>query len=350
MTLFAGVIISAGCAGLPPSDIADASAVQSPETGSKEHLSIDAIALGSAGLVASIDRHSWVARYGQAWIGSEAPFDVHDERTPDDHVGFAVIDQTPDRLQVVSHEDDANVAVWIERRDVAPTLVATTELTDEQGRTDPEHGVWLAPGTDVESSEALAAGAAGREIVVRDEMLAIRGWVPASVLDDVWVGDVPSDHRTDATSHIAAGGEIREAPSAAARVLAAARDDISVAVRGSQGDWQDVEIVDGPIRVRGFVLATSVLPEPSFWIRTGGFSSYGISDTDSLEVPDGACLFDRAGGQIVGVNLVQRSRYAGSVDTEWPRVYVNTPWDLVTVSVHVEDGRFVSCKLGDPPS
>ena len=223
-------------------------------------------------------------------------------------------------------------------------MVATTELGDEHGNADPVHGVWLAAGTDV---DMLDRAGPLRELVVRDGLLAIRGWVSPGILGDVWTGELATAHTEHATSHVAAGGEVREAPSTSARVLATARVDLSVAVRGVDGDWQDVRAVEGPIRVRGFVPTSSLLADAGIeGGMSGGASGYGISDTERLEVPEGACLFDRADGRIIGVNLVQRERYASEVETEWPSVYVDTLWGLITVTVHQQDGKLASCKPG----
>ena len=51
-----------------------------------EHVSIDPMALGDAELVAAIDRHTWLVHFGRAWVGTESPFDEHEDHTPDDHV------------------------------------------------------------------------------------------------------------------------------------------------------------------------------------------------------------------------------------------------------------------------
>src|SRR5580704_6957283 len=117
LALLAGLIVCSACE--PAASITDAT-TPSATLGVEEHISINPIALGNPELVAAIDRHTWLAHYGRAWVGNQEPFDI--EQTPTDHIVLAVIDQTPKRLQVVSQLDDANVAVWIERRDVTPTL------------------------------------------------------------------------------------------------------------------------------------------------------------------------------------------------------------------------------------
>lgn len=60
-------------------------------------------------------------------------------------------------------------------------------------------------------------------------------------------------------------------------------------------------------------------------------------------MPPGTCLFDRASGDVVGVQTTAKQRLGHRVDEEWPDVYVGTPWGTRTVYLHLTDRGLESC-------
>ena len=67
-----------------------------------------------------------------------------------------------------------------------------------------------------------------------------------------------------------------------------------------------------------------------------------MSDTATLILPAGACLYARPGGPVVGVNTAERMRYASDAGAPgWRRVAVETDWGLVWPAVHFPEARGV---------
>ncbi len=105
--------------------------------------------------------------------------------------------------------------------------------------------------------------------------------------------------------------------------------------------WTEVEHRSRYLRIRGWVASDRVdLGRFMGSIGTGGGSGFGMSDTDRVEIPAGACLFDRAGGQLVGVQLATQRRYLAVHDGDWWQVYVGTPWGTLLAWAHAlgDDG------------
>jgi hypothetical protein len=72
----------------------------------------------------------------------------------------------------------------------------------------------------------------------------------------------------------------------------------------------------------------------------GTGAAFGMSDTATLILPSGACLYAREGGPIIGVNTAERLRYARDADAPgWRRVAVSTPWGLLWPAVHFPEAH-----------
>jgi hypothetical protein len=257
-----------------------------------------------------------------------------------------VLGATPARLRVVSDQDDARLAVWIDRADAAPVIVAETQLVDEVGH---PIAVWLEPGVDL-----AVAGHAGvfTAAIVRVDGLQLTGRVRDDAIGDVWIGPDPRlpakpSGQTIDPARLPGRAQLRAAPRADAAVLAETIDDLGVTILGTHGDWRELELRHQGVRVRGFVPASTLDPTDTGAFGVSGFGSgtgYGISDTDRFEVSAGACLYEREGGQVIGVNTKTRERYGHrGVHDEWPAVYVGTPWGLVLVRAHAVAAGWESC-------
>ena len=282
---------------------------------------------------AQLDHHAWITHLGHAWIRRDEPMQGHPDPLRQPRL-FAVIDRRPDAVRVVSDEDDARVAVWIARGDVDLTITAPVELADEGGASDPVHGLWLDPGVTITAGASRSARR-DRTIGLVDPELRASGYVGDDALGPVWVGPVPpTSEAHPARAQIAAGASIRVGPAPDARVLAQAIERVDTTATPAAAGWQEVDVRVRGIHVRGFVRTTELTSDVVVrGVSTAG-SGYGMSDTENMIVDAGACLYDRKGGDVIGVNTATRERYAFSVGEEWPSVYVSTPWDITLVTVH----------------
>ncbi len=295
-----------------------------------------------------------IKRIGRAWLGLDAaPINDSaggDEDDPIDEV-LPAIGETASRIRVVTEEDGARVAVWIERRDAWESIVAPVALDTGAGAGGA--GIWLEAGAPVAVARARAGGV--RSVELRDEAVELRGTVPAALLGHVWT--VPHDDRTKTAMAgtcpevrwepppdpwerrwLAEGAVIRAAASEAAPVLATLREDLDVGIVARGAGWAVVELRRPYARIRGHVPA-SALEEREGWGSIGascGGRGFGMSHADRIEVPAATCLFDRASGEVIGVATETRTRLGtrGRSGDEWSAVYVDTRWSIASLYVH----------------
>lgn len=234
---------------------------------------------------------------------------------------IAVAELDGDLVRVLNDEDDARVLVWIHRADLARVTTREIEL---------RAGLVLAAGTPVDGAGRVAL-----------EGLEVAAEVPADALGDLWDA-APAVAREDDDRVVEPGAVIRSAPRADAEPLARVVDRIKVATGASADGWTEVETMGPLVRVRGYVRDVEARDELTFGTGSGG--GYGVSHSISIELPAGACLYDDVDGEVIGVNLVARTRLAhqGS-DTGWYFVMVNSPWELLRLPVRVEGDSFEVC-------
>ena len=253
---------------------------------------------------------------------------------------YPVIGESGDKIRIVVPEDDARLAMWITRGDAATTTLAPVRVGDEHGRADATSGVWLGAGANL-----VAKPAAGgvRAVSLANPYVDATGFVPAAALGEVWVSGereaydpslaFTSEPAPSATGTELAPGPIRVAPDGA--VIATTKEILPVHGATPHGAWMEVDVHAVRVRVHGFVPASAVsTPTALHGLHGSGTGGgYGISDTDEVDVPAGACLYDRAGGDIVGVEDAPKRRYAGRDENGWRRVYVGTEWGLLNAFV-----------------
>jgi len=125
---------------------------------------------------------------------------------------------------------------------------------------------------------------------------------------------------------------IRVSPDGA--VIATTKEFLPVRVIADRGTWTEIEVHVPRVRVHGFVPASAVSkPAELHKLHGSGHGSgYGMSDTASVEVPTGACLYDKPHGDIVGVEDGNKVRYShGVLDGGFTQVYVGNEWGLMSV-------------------
>jgi hypothetical protein len=236
--------------------------------------------------------------------------------------------------------------LWIDRSATWPTLVVPIQLADHEGRTPRTTGAFLATGASIE----VAFGSDRmRHVTLRDPDVAVDGWVPASAIGNVWIGDDAThmqfysvsgfEPRSDGRpiTKLTPRAIVRAAPDATASIVAIIVGDPRAFVI-SRGPWSEVELVRDHARIRGFVREAELRPDDdqlgSF--GTGGGTGFGMSHTDRLAVAAGTCLYDKIGGDVIGVTIKDLERL-GERETDqagWSRVYVDSPWAVLGYFVH----------------
>jgi hypothetical protein len=285
-----------------------------------------------------------IARIGAVRFERTDPLDQRDGGDDRGDVGpdspaRLVADTSPTRVQVRSDDDDARLLVWLDRADLVPVVVTSHALRGAIGA----DGVIVRAGAPV---SVVGGGASGeRTIVVDDHVVRVRGVVPRDAIGDVY--DQPAPRVVAHTRQLAAGHAIRVSPDVSAAVIASTVDAVGVRTLGpAHGDWIEIELDRDWMYVRGFVRAADVAPgDAGATFSVGGSSGYGMSDTDRLIVPAGACLYARPGGPIIGVTTTEQERYGGAIQGAapgWWQVTVGTTWGVLWPAVHV------SMKAGKP--
>ncbi|MGE5186101.1 MAG: hypothetical protein ACM31C_28795 [Acidobacteriota bacterium] len=301
--------------------------------------------LGDPGALEHIPHHARIARLGIARFAPDGePLDR--ERDDEIDVVLPVLGETRSHVRVVSDDDDARLALWIDRADLVPTVLVPVHLADDRGLAPRDTGVWLEPGAEIELAGPAVGGR--RELALHDARIRATGWVAESLVGTVWVGPAPHAAPAQADRHLVDGGAVlRAEPSERAPAVATVLQPEAALVVASRGGWTLVELDRDGARVRGYAPARQVGADPlGLGMGTGSGSGYGISDTDRIEVPAGTCLYDHAGGDVVGVNTATRVRY-GFSEPGAAHVYVNTSWGLVLVTLApVRRGGWESCASG----
>ena len=347
-----GCVLLCGCRSVPPvtRPAASAETMFVAPTIPRADFDVVPAELGDAGVLQRIKHRVRLRQIGAAWVREQG------EALARSHGGVAasvlpVLGETAHKIRVVSDDDDARLALWVDRGDAMLTVLAPVELADEVGHTAPTAGVWIEPGIALDAPRGAGPW---REVHVQDEQLAVDGWLPHSLIGHVWVATArqpavtklakstvwtpPRDPRP--LVKLAKGAVIRAETDARSRVVATTiADDVIGAVVARRGAWTEVELFRPQLRVRGVVATASVLATTDDLSTHGSGSGhgFGMSHADRIEVSAGACLFDAVDGEVVGVQLAPSTRY-GSLrrrDADgWSLVFVDSPWALLELYVH----------------
>ncbi|MEZ4404086.1 MAG: hypothetical protein R3B06_28955 [Kofleriaceae bacterium] len=213
-----------------------------------------------------------------------------------------------DDARIVVDADDARLLVWVRQADLAWTVARPTRI-----RGAGDVGVWALPGAPLEPDAGVGVVA----VRYRGDEAAVDGELDRAALVHRYRPARPGRSAT----HMAS--ELRDAPGGA--LLVHLTDAVPVTVLRRTGDAWQVRY-DGPeLRVIGWA-PTRALTAGTDWL--GGIeagSAYGMSDTARIEVAKGTCLLDAA-GRPIGIELVDRTRYAWSQSGGRWEVMVDTGW------------------------
>jgi len=260
-----------------------------------------------------------------------------------------VIGESSTQIRVVVEDDDARLALWIDKRETWPTVLVPIELADREGRTTRKAGVLVTTGApiDVAYGRDLV-----RHVTLRDPDVVVDGWVPSSVVGNVWLAPVgdkvelgstttrsyspPGDPRPK--TRFAPRATIRAAPDPTAPIIAVVVGRAVVGFVEARGAWTEVVVPRAYARIRGFVRATELVPpdDELTSFGTGGGHGFGMSHAHRIVVPAGTCLYDKPTGDVVGVQIKESERHGerGSDVDGWSRVYVDSPWAVLGFFVH----------------
>ncbi len=264
-------------------------------------------------VAARLDHHAWVRRLGSAWLAVGQP-PLHSTLPGGDW--FDVIDETADRLRVVSTDDDARIGVWIPRGDAQPVIIAPVELSA---------GVTLDPGAEIEVG---ARHGSYFSVALIDRDLRVTGLVPETAIGVVWIGPAPYEPPlTLSRPSLDVGARIHSAPSAQAPTIAEARGSVVLTADPPHGDWRAVHIHMRNVDIQGFARV-----EDFVTVTGGRRMSLDALASEGPVIAAGACLYDREHGEVIGATT--RERHRELADVEWLRFYLHTPWGMARVVVH----------------
>lgn len=237
-----------------------------------------------------------------------------------------VVEERDGLVRIVIEHDDARTMVWVAEADLAWSVTRPVRLA---GRGD--SGVWLSTGAPVRTT----GKGARRRISHEARGLTLTGTVAADALGRVFPAPIqlePTWGEPAAELRVAPGGAVLQ------------RGPLPVDVLGVRGAWTEAEFRSPYARVRGWVASDRIAPSLSISGGTGSGSGFAISDVDRVDVPAGVCLFDRMGGEVVGVQLAAARRYVDGREGDWWRVYLGTPWGTMPAWAHaLDDGAWETC-------
>jgi hypothetical protein len=298
-----------------------------------------------------LPQHLRVGRHdGKVQLSLDAP-DLGDNPAPwNDQVGgvFAVLETKTrteenelDHHRVVSEDDGVRLALWIDSNAPHTVMVEPVVLFPDAP---PPAGVWLEPGAYInEGGPTPDSGSLDRPAHVVDKRIepgSMSNMVAARAFGHVWNGPRPRDGAIAAGERrvLRADTAILAEPAAGARSLGTALAGAIVAFVAARGDLAEIELRLPAIRIRGFVpidaLDAATLDEPK--PPTPFAVDYDVPGADRFFVETGTCLYDRSGGDVIGIATSSATRF-GMLDRtgrEWHRVYVKTEWTIVVATVH----------------
>lgn len=268
-----------------------------------------------------------VARNGAAFKG-------------DFEVELAVAAELGDQLRVVIDEDGALFELWLARAAAAPTVLATVELAAADGTVAANGaGVWLTEGTPI----TVGAEAGGwREVAANAGGVEVSGWVRRALVGPVWVPGVELEQAEDAGELLHERTAVRAAPGDDAPIVAMVDPMVALLSTAAADGWRRIDLRAGAIEVRGYVPSASLYRGGVGHVQGAGICG-GTGDTEhpeSLQVPEGTCLYDRASGTVIGATVEDRTRegLASPGKPGWHEILIETKLGHIPVAVHVVSG------------
>lgn len=307
--------------------------------------------LTDPGILDRIPHRARLRRFGSAWLreAEAEPTRTRHAGSDTDHV-LPVIGESRTRIRVAFEDDSARLAMWIAREDTWPVAGVPIELSDAAGNARRDAGVFVARGAPLTLAERTGAR---RAVRVQDELLELRGYVPDSVITNVWIagaGDKPASFSTTSSTswetppdlrtrvRFLIETKIRSAPDGKSPVIAIVdKPDVIGVIANNLGEFRQVEIVRPYARVLGYVAASEVsyTSDGIHASGTGVGHGFGMSHADKIEVPAGTCLFDRADGEVVGVQSEPTTRLGRRArdGNQWSEIHVGTRWSVADVYI-----------------
>lgn len=322
--------------------------IKAPESMPHARFTVAGADLGDTAAVQRIRHRVRLHRFGRAWLKLDERGTDRDSHVDIDWLpALPVIAETANRIRVVAGDDHARFALWIDRNDAALTTRVPMQLSDEHGRADPDHGVWLEAGAPlvVRRNERSQDGDR-RFVELHDTRMIAGGWLPSAVIGQVWIAADDDRHPLameevvmrdlgEPGPTVAEDAVIASAPRNDAPVIARASDGVHARLLGTSGAWREVQIDRPYVRVRGYVRADALRGNDSpIGHGSGSGSGWGMSRTLQIDVPAGACLYDGESGEVIGVATARDRRRAEPLSHGWWRILLGTRWGLMFVVVH----------------
>ncbi|MCX5744485.1 MAG: hypothetical protein NT062_18495, partial [Proteobacteria bacterium] len=264
--------------------------------------------LGDPGVEARLGYRTQLARSGKVWLKLDTRPSRDKLQSNERGKPIPVVEETRTHLRIVIDDDGARWLAWIARDDAKLVPAATVQLADRVGRAHARAGVWLDPGAAITLIGEPIGEPSGRrrEVAVVDRSVEASGWVRVTALAEVYPVTAPRALPADAPRlRLDAQTVIRVAPDPGAAEVARTLDALAVAPSAPPtGAWREVELVRPFGRVHGFVPVRALHVDDDLGtIGLGGGHGFGMSNAVFKKLAVGACLFDGASGDVIGVNL-----------------------------------------------
>jgi hypothetical protein len=267
---------------------------------------------------------------------------------PDPADDYLVAEALPRRVRIRIDTDEMRLLVWVNRHDLQASVVVPSGLAaSADGIAPPAGGI----GVFVEAGLPVVVVDGSREarrVTVVDPAVSADGWLPAAAIGDIFrAGPARDTGHPDTvvaaapaeapTHHLTDGVEIRDRPAADGRVLALAIASPNVRLIGQPRDgFQEVAYLGPRLAVHGFVAVGGIEAELTGYGSAGVGGAIGSPHRVQVAFPATACLFDRAGGEVVGRTAAAGSGAGGQdpKDDRWWYVGFWSPWGGLDLWLH----------------
>jgi hypothetical protein len=247
---------------------------------------------------------------------------------------WPVIAEAGGLVELVMAGTTVRLALWAQRGDLVTVAAEDTAVSARpEAVPDPVHRATIVAGAAVVRGSADDAGWV--EVYLDDADVAVRGWLPAASVGEVYrVG--PAIERRDEFS-LRPDTAIRARPAADGAVLATTVRQINaIGHHGAPAGWREVTAYTDNVVIRGFVPAAAIDPTFALSHGEGHGSGYGVSHARYVKVPAGTCLFAGQDAEVVGVQIETSEHLLDSIGAPgWWKIWL--PTGLASFELWIHD-------------
>lgn len=230
-----------------------------------------------------------------------------------------------DKIRLLVEDRSARIAIWIDRNNISDVSVARARMrvTESDSQTS-KVGVWIKAGASLHS----LGGKGTSRIEVQEDGLRLSGSIPRPFWGKFW--PIQSPDIPKPKSHtLKQNAVVLTNPNQNATRLARVERSVPIRVLRRSGAWFEIEADSAHTYVRGFVSSISIDNVAQADKATQAAKTGDESQSATISMPAGVCLFAGITGEVVGVTLTgaQNARRFGG----WWSVYVSSPIGAIEV-------------------